>query len=61
MSEFKRITENANSIYEEMTDDLYFLGAAIQRKQRMIYASVGALLLLLLGLAWTTIFTSTTL
>ncbi len=39
-TEFQRILESGNSIYNEMIEDLYFLGRAIARKQKLVWASV---------------------
>lgn len=44
-SEYKRITDDGNTIFDEITKDIYFLGNAIKYKQRMIKGSVAALLL----------------
>lgn len=52
--EFRRIMENGNTIYNEMTNDLYFLGLVISKKQRLLYCSV---LVFLTGLITTIIYT----
>ncbi|MBZ0327984.1 MAG: DUF5706 domain-containing protein [Altibacter sp.] len=39
-SEFKRIMETGHTIYEEMIDDLYFLGKTIALKQKILVLSV---------------------
>lgn len=44
-SEYSRITESAETIFNEVTKDLYFLGCIIKNKQNLIIASVGALIL----------------
>ena len=51
-SEYHRITENGETVLDEITNDIYFLGCAVKYKQRLIKASVGTLLigLLLAGL-----------
>ena len=38
--EFKRIMDSGNSIYNEMIDDLYFLGIVVSKKQRLLFYSV---------------------
>jgi hypothetical protein len=38
--EFERIIATGYSVYNEMIDDLYFLGTVIQKKQKMIIFSV---------------------
>lgn len=38
-AEMKRIMSNGNSIYNEMIDDLYYLGKAIQLKHRILFCS----------------------
>ena len=38
-SEMKRIMTSGNSIYNEMIDDLYYLGRAINIKHRLLLAS----------------------
>ena len=53
-SEYVRITENEQSVFEEITKDIYFLGRAIKYKQNMIKGSVGALLF---GLVFSGLFT----
>jgi len=47
--EMQRIIDNGNTVYEEMTMDLYFLGKTIAKKQRMIFISVGFFLFGLIG------------
>lgn len=44
-SGYKTITESKNSVFNEITKDLYFLGCAIKHKQNMIKGSVVTLLL----------------
>ena len=39
-SEFKRIMENGQTIYDEMISDLYFLGQTIALKQKILLLSV---------------------
>jgi len=39
-SEFKRIMEKGQTIYDEMISDLYFLGRTIARKQKILLFSV---------------------
>lgn len=53
-TEFNRITETGNTVYNEITTDLYFLGRAIKHKQTMIK---GAVLTLILGLIWSILYT----
>lgn len=48
-NEISRITSSGQSIYDEMTKDLYFLGRSINRKQIMLIISVGIFLLGLIG------------
>ena len=55
-NEFQRIISNGNSVYNEMVEDLYFLGVVIQRKQKMVIFSV---VVFLIGLASTFIYLST--
>lgn len=43
-SEYSRITESAETIFEEVTKDLYFLGCVIKNKQNFIMASVSVLI-----------------
>lgn len=38
--EIERIMDNGNTLYREMTTDIYFLGKAIAAKQRMVVFSV---------------------
>lgn len=38
--EFERIMNNGNTIYNELINDLYFLGLAISKKQRLLFFSV---------------------
>ncbi|QRM90623.1 hypothetical protein FG167_15725 [Lacinutrix sp. WUR7] len=52
--EFERIMNSGNSIYNELIDDLYFLGLVISKKQRLLYYSV---LVFLIGLMTTIIYT----
>lgn len=52
--EFGRIMDNGNSIYNEMIDDIYFLGLVISRKQRLLFYSV---VVFLMGLITTIIYT----
>ncbi len=47
--EMKRIINNGNTVYEEMTMDLYYLGKTIAKKQRFIFISVGFFLIGLVG------------
>ena len=47
-SEYKRITKNGQSVFDEITKDIYFLGRDIKHKQNMIKGSVMALLIGLL-------------
>jgi len=47
--EMQRIIDNGNTVYEEMTMDLYFLGKTISKKQRLIFISVGLFLFGLIG------------
>ena len=42
--EFARIMDNGQSLYDEMIKDLYFLGVAIARKQRLLVYSVAVFL-----------------
>ena len=44
-SEYSRITESADTIFSEVTKDLYFLGCIIKKKQHLIIGSVGTLIL----------------
>lgn len=53
-AEYKRITESAETIFEEVTKDLYFLGCIIKNKQNLIRGSVGVLIL---GLLFATVYT----
>lgn len=53
-SEYQRITESAETIFEEVTKDLYFLGCVIKYKQNFIRGSVGVLIL---GLLFAGIYT----
>ena len=46
-AEFNRITQSGQAIYEEMTQDLYFLGRVIAVKSRIVWFST---ILFLLGL-----------
>ncbi len=43
-AEFKRIMEKGQTIYEEMINDLYFLGLTIARKQKILLLSVAIFL-----------------
>lgn len=54
-SEFKRITKNGKTVFDEITTDIYFLGLAIKRKQTMIK---GAVISLIIGLIWSVIYTA---
>ena len=54
-SEFKRITVNGKTVFDEITTDIYFLGLAIKRKQTMIK---GAVISLIIGLIWSLIYTA---
>ena len=56
-SEFRRITKNGHNLYNEMEEDLYFLGKVIDGKQRMLWFSV---IVFLLGLIGTLIYSSIT-
>lgn len=47
--EINRISSSGENIYNEMTQDLYFLGRAINGKQIMLFISVGIFLLGVLG------------
>lgn len=47
--EMKRIIANGNTVYDEMTMDLYFLGKTISKKQRLVFISVGFFLFGLIG------------
>lgn len=47
--EMQRIIDSGNTVYEEMTMDLYYLGKTISKKQRMIFISVGFFLFGLIG------------
>jgi hypothetical protein len=51
--EFKRIMEKGQNIYDEMIDDLYFLGKIISIKQRILTFSV---IIFLIGLISTIIY-----
>jgi len=44
-SEYSRITESVETIFNEVTKDLYFLGCIIKNKQNLIIGSVGTLIL----------------
>ena len=48
-NEMKRIINTGNTVYEEMTMDLYYLGKTIAKKQRLIFISVAFFLLGLVG------------
>lgn len=48
-TEIQRITATGQSIYKEMTRDLYFLGRSIHGKQIVLFISVGIFLLGLVG------------
>ena len=52
--EFERIMNSGNTIYNEMINDLYFLGLVISKKQRFLLYSV---FLFLMGLIITIIYT----
>jgi len=52
--EFERIISNGNTIYNELIDDLYFLGLVISKKQRLLYYSV---FVFLMGLIFTISYT----
>lgn len=52
--EFERIMNTGNDIYNELINDLYFLGLVISKKQRLLLYSV---FIFLLGLAATIIYT----
>ncbi|BFP40790.1 hypothetical protein FGF1_16350 [Flavobacteriaceae bacterium GF1] len=54
-SQFKNITKNGETVFDELTTDIYFLGLAVKRKQTMIKLAVIALIL---GLIWSVIYTS---
>ncbi|MCG2460009.1 DUF5706 domain-containing protein [Flavobacteriaceae bacterium F89] len=43
--EFNRIMEKGQNIYDEMIDDLYFLGKIIARKQRLLLLSTAIFLI----------------
>lgn len=47
-NEFDRIMNSGKSIYDEMIEDLYFLGLAISRKQKILMLSVSIFLIGLL-------------
>lgn len=47
--EMNRIIANGNTVYEEMTMDLYFLGKTISKKQRLVFISVAFFLFGLIG------------
>jgi hypothetical protein len=47
--EMQRILNSGNTIYEEMTMDLYYIGKTISKKQRFIFISVGFFLFGLIG------------
>lgn len=51
--EFGRIMEKGQNIYDEMIDDLYFLGKIIARKQRLLLVSTA---IFLIGLISTIIY-----
>jgi len=53
-SEYQRITEYGNTVFEEITKDIYFLEFAIKCKQRLTKESAG---LLLLGLVLAGVYT----
>ena len=48
-AEIQRITASGQSIYKEITRDLYFLGRSIHGKQIVLFISVGIFLLGLIG------------
>lgn len=50
--EFERIMSSGEQVYDEMINDLYFLGVVISRKQRMIWFST---IIFLIGLIATAI------
>lgn len=52
--EFKRIMNSGQNIYDEMINDLYFLGKIIAKKQRLLAISVA---IFLLGLFSTILYT----
>lgn len=52
--EFERIMNSGNSIYNELINDLYFLGIVISKKQRLLLYSV---FVFLTGLITTIIYT----
>ena len=43
-SEFKRIMESGQTIYDEMISDLYFLGKIIAQKQKVLLFAVAVFL-----------------
>ncbi len=43
--DFKNTTQNKNTIFDALTLDLYFLGKTIAYKQKVLFASVAALIL----------------
>jgi len=53
--EFRRITDNGHSLYNEMEEDLYHLGKVINAKQRILWFSV---LVFLIGLIGTLVYSS---
>jgi hypothetical protein len=55
--EFERIMVSGKNVYDEMIQDLYFLGKIISMKQKLVTISVG---LFLLGLMATIIYTLST-
>ena len=52
--EFQRIMNTGNDIYNELINDLYFLGLVISKKQRVLLYSV---FMFLIGLTATIIYT----
>ena len=55
--EFRRITSSGHNLYNEMEEDLYYLGKVIDGKQRILWFSV---LVFLLGLIGTLIYSTIT-
>ena len=53
--EFRRITNSGNDLYNEMEEDLYYLGKVIDGKQRILWFSV---LVFLLGLIGTFVYST---
>lgn len=48
-AEFDRITKNGQSLYNEMQEDLYFLGKVIRAKQRVLWFSAVVFMAGLIG------------